>query len=85
MSDISRVCACMRSIAPALMPISRSCHRPKFRRRISVADSIAFVESLGCHADLRDHPGPPKTGVRDPNDHCLVALAEAARAVDRHR
>jgi putative PIN family toxin of toxin-antitoxin system len=52
--------------------------RPKFRRWISVADAIAFVESLGGHADLRDEPGPPTKGVRDPNDDYLVALAEAA-------
>ena len=55
--------------------------RPKFRRWISVADAIAFVESLGGHADLRDDPGPPKTRGRDPNDDYLVALAEAADAV----
>lgn len=55
--------------------------RPKFRRWISVADALAFVESLGGHADLRDDPGPPTTGVRDPNDDYLVALAEAADAV----
>lgn len=55
--------------------------RPKFRRWISVADAIAFVESLGGHADLRDDPGPPKTKVRDPNDDYLVALAETADAV----
>ena len=55
--------------------------RPKFRRWISVADAIAFVESLGGHADLRDDPGPPKTRVRDPDDDYLVALAEAADAV----
>jgi putative PIN family toxin of toxin-antitoxin system len=55
--------------------------RPKFRRWISVADAIAFVESLGGHADLRDDPGPPEKRVRDPNDDYLVALAEAANAV----
>lgn len=55
--------------------------RPKFRRWISVAEAIAFVESLGGHADLRDDPGPPKTKVRDPNDDYLVALADAADAV----
>ena len=55
--------------------------RPKFRRWISVADAIAFVESLGGHAYLRDDPGPPKTKVRDPNDDYLVALAETADAV----
>ncbi len=55
--------------------------RPKFRRWISIADAIAFVESLGGHADLRDDPGSPTTGVRDPNDDYLVALAEAADAV----
>jgi putative PIN family toxin of toxin-antitoxin system len=55
--------------------------RSKFRRWISVADAIAFVESLGGHADLRDEPGPPTTGVRDPNDDYLIALADAADAV----
>ncbi|ORB68105.1 putative toxin-antitoxin system toxin component, PIN family [Mycobacterium scrofulaceum] len=55
--------------------------RPKFRRWISVADAIAFVESLGGHADLRDDPGPPMARVRDPDDDYLVALAEAADAV----
>jgi uncharacterized protein len=42
--------------------------RPKFRPWISVADAIAFVESLGGHSDLRDDPGPPQARVRDPND-----------------
>jgi len=46
-----------------------------------VADAIAFVESLGGHADLRDDPGSPKTKVPDPNNDSLVALAEAADAV----
>ncbi|WP_264077921.1 putative toxin-antitoxin system toxin component, PIN family [Mycobacterium marseillense] len=55
--------------------------RPKFRRWISVADAIAFVESLGGHADLRDDPGPPEKRVRDPNDDYLVALADTANAV----
>ncbi len=55
--------------------------RPKFRRWISIADAIAFVESLGGHADLRDDPGPLEKRVRDPNDDYLVALAEAANAV----
>jgi predicted nucleic acid-binding protein len=55
--------------------------RPKFRRWISIADAIAFVESLGGRADLRDDPGPPKTGVCDPNDDYLVAPAETADAV----
>jgi predicted nucleic acid-binding protein len=42
--------------------------RPKFRCWISVADAIAFVETLGGHADLRDDLGPPTAGVRDPDD-----------------
>jgi uncharacterized protein len=54
--------------------------RPKFRRWITVADAIAFVESLGGHADLRADPGPPTSGVRDPDDDYLVALAEDAAA-----
>lgn len=40
--------------------------RPKFRKWISTGDAVAFVDSLGAHADLRD-----------PNDAYLVALAEA--------
>ena len=55
--------------------------RPKFRRWISIADAITLVKGLGGHADLRDDPGPPTTGVRDPNDDYLVALAEAADAM----
>jgi predicted nucleic acid-binding protein len=42
--------------------------RPKLRRWISVTDPIAFVESVGGHADLRDDSGPPKAKVRDPKD-----------------
>ena len=55
--------------------------RPKFRRWVSVADALAFVETLRNHSDLRDAPGPPSQAVRDPNDAYLVALAEAADAV----
>jgi putative PIN family toxin of toxin-antitoxin system len=54
--------------------------RARFRRWITVADAIAFVESLGGHADLSDDPGPPTAGVRDPHDDYLVALAEDAEA-----
>ena len=55
--------------------------RPKFRRWVSVADAVAFVETLGGYADLRPDPGTPAPRVRDPNDDYLVALAEAAAAV----
>lgn len=55
--------------------------RPKFRRWVSVADAVAFVETLGGHADLLPDPGPPAPRVRDPDDDYLVALAEAADAV----
>ena len=55
--------------------------RPKFRRWVSVADALAFVEALRNHSDLRDAPGPSSQAVRDPNDAYLVALAEAADAV----
>lgn len=54
--------------------------RPKFRRWFSVADAVAFVETLGGHADLHPDPGPPAQQVRDPDDTYLVALAEAAAA-----
>lgn len=55
--------------------------RPKFRRWVSVADAVAFVESLGRHADLHEDPAPTSTPVRDPDDAYLVALAEATGAV----
>ncbi|HEY5855563.1 MAG TPA: putative toxin-antitoxin system toxin component, PIN family [Aldersonia sp.] len=55
--------------------------QPRFRRWVSVADAVAFVETLGGHADLRDDPGPPARRVRDPDDDYLVALAEAADAI----
>jgi putative PIN family toxin of toxin-antitoxin system len=56
--------------------------RPKFRRWVSVADAVAFVESLGGKADLRPQPqatAPLRS--RDPGDDYLVALAEAAEAL----
>lgn len=55
--------------------------RPKLRRWLSVADAVAFVESLGGHADVRDDPGPAAPRVRDPDDDYLVALAEAEKAL----
>lgn len=54
--------------------------RPKFRRWLSVADAVAFVDSLGGHAVLHPDLGAPKPRVRDPDDDYLVALAEAAQA-----
>lgn len=55
--------------------------RPKFRRWVSLADAVAFVEALGGQADLQPEPGPPPQRLRDPDDDYLVALAEAADAV----
>lgn len=55
--------------------------RPKFRRWLSVADAVAFVETLGGYADLYPDSGIPARRVRDPDDDYLVALAEAAAAV----
>lgn len=50
--------------------------RPKFRRWVSVADAVAFVETLGGYADRYPDPGTPAPRVRDPDDDYLVALAE---------
>lgn len=50
--------------------------RPKFRRWLSLADAVAFVEALCGKADLQPNPGPAKQRNRDPNDEYLVALAE---------
>ena len=55
--------------------------RPKFRRWVSVADAVAFVEALGGYADLYPDPDTPAPRVCDPEDDYLVALAEAAEAV----
>lgn len=54
--------------------------RLKFRRWVSLADAVAFTETLGGHAGLRDDPGPAAPRTRDPDDDYLVALAEAAGA-----
>jgi putative PIN family toxin of toxin-antitoxin system len=55
--------------------------RPKFRRWISIADAVAFVETLGRHADLYPDLGSVVPQVRDPDDDYLVALADAASAI----
>lgn len=55
--------------------------RPKFRRWLSLADAVAFIETLGGKADLRPAPGRPSRRVRDPDDDYLVTLAEAIGAV----
>ena len=53
--------------------------RPKFRRWLSVADAMSFVETLGAIAELRPDPGSPPRRVRDPNDDYLAALSEATK------
>jgi putative PIN family toxin of toxin-antitoxin system len=55
--------------------------RQNFRRWVSVADAMAFVEALGGHAELHPDPGHPKPRLRDPDDDYLIALAEATNAV----
>lgn len=55
--------------------------RPKFRRWISVADAVAFVEALGGSADVHPDPQQPPRRVRDQDDDYLVALSEEATAV----
>ncbi len=55
--------------------------RPKFRRWVSIADAVAFTESLASDADLQDEPNSAAPRVRAPEDDYLVALADAAGAV----
>jgi len=55
--------------------------RPKFRRWVSVEDSLAFVEALRNNADVYGPSDPSPQPVRDPDDAYLVALAEATDAV----
>jgi putative PIN family toxin of toxin-antitoxin system len=54
--------------------------RPKFRRWITVADAVAFVEALGGSADVHPDPQHPPRRVRDQDDDYLVALSEATAA-----
>lgn len=55
--------------------------RPKFRRWLSVADAVTFVETLGGYADLRADLRMPPSRVRDPDDDYLVALTAAAAII----
>lgn len=55
--------------------------RPKFRRWVSLADAVAFVETLGGKADVRPDPGGSQRFVRDPDDDYLVAVAKAVEAM----
>lgn len=55
--------------------------RPKFRRWVSLAQVVAFVETLGGKAEHCPDPTPVAGRVRDPGDDYLVALAEGAGAV----
>lgn len=66
---------------PLLDELAAVLIRSKFRRWLSVADAVAFVETLAGIADLRPDPGHPPRRVRDPDDDYLVAISEAAGVV----
>lgn len=52
--------------------------RPKFRRWLSIADAVSFVETLGAIAEFKSDPESSPRRVRDPDDDYLAALAKAA-------
>jgi putative PIN family toxin of toxin-antitoxin system len=54
--------------------------RPTFRRWVSIADAVAFVDALAGTAELRPDPEDTPPRVRDQHDDYLVALAEAVDA-----
>ncbi|MGH2926622.1 MAG: putative toxin-antitoxin system toxin component, PIN family [Solirubrobacteraceae bacterium] len=53
--------------------------RPKFRRFITTAIAVAFIEGLAAAVIVADPPDPPSISP-DPDDDYLIALARAARA-----
>ena len=54
--------------------------RPKFRRFISTATAVAFIDGLAADAIIVTDPPDPPSVSPDPDDDYLIALARAARA-----
>ncbi len=54
--------------------------RPKFRRFITTATAVAFIDGLAADATIATDPPDPSNVFPDPDDDYLIALARAARA-----
>lgn len=55
--------------------------RPKFRRWVTTADALAFVEALGNKAELQPDATTLSDASRDPDDDYLIEAANTAAAV----
>jgi putative PIN family toxin of toxin-antitoxin system len=55
--------------------------RPKFRRWVTTADALAFVEALSRKAELQPDSAILTEASRDPGDDYLVEAARTAAAV----
>lgn len=54
--------------------------RPKFRRFITTATAVAFIDGLAADAIIVTDPPDPPSVSPDPDDDYLIVLARAARA-----
>lgn len=54
--------------------------RPKFRRFISTATAVGFIDGLAADAIIVTDPPDPPSVSPDPDDDYLIALARVARA-----
>ena len=54
--------------------------RPKFRRFITTATAVAFIDGLAADAIIVTDPPDPPSVSPDPDDNYLIALARATRA-----
>lgn len=54
--------------------------RPKFRRFISTAIAVAFIDGVAAGAILAADQPEPRTFSRDPDDDYLIALARSTGA-----
>lgn len=68
-------------VSPMLMKeLNDVFHRPKFRRRLSIAEADTYVAFLREHATLVSDPPAEEGHTPDPDDDYLVTLAKAVRA-----
>ena len=54
--------------------------RPKFRRFITTAIAVAFIDGLAADATIITDPPDPPNISPDPDDDYLIALARTAEA-----
>jgi putative PIN family toxin of toxin-antitoxin system len=71
------------AVSPSLLEeLDRVLHYPKIASRVTRIEANELVDLLRRQANAVDDPtGPPVVASPDPDDHYLILLAEAARAV----